>query len=409
MISTTRSPPSASPNLPPKRQVAILATIGVVLVALLFGLPALLSLLTPKPPPPPAAPPAGTFIVTPEQMAALKVAPVQALGFRPGVETEGKVATNDDRTTQVFSPYSGRAIQVMAKIGDVVHAGQPLFAVEASEFAQGQSDLAGAAAQLKIAKAAEARQRELYSANGAALKDYMQSQADLVNAQAALAAVRNRLKILGQTDAQIKALENRPQDQTETAQSIVTSPIDGVVTQRSIGVGQNIGSVTNGGPSPAFVVSNLSTVWLVGNLREIDADRAKVGQAVEVRVAALPDRVFTAKVDYVSPSVDPVSRRVTVRAVVSNPDGQLKPEMFASFSLFTGTETKSVGVPEQAVIYEGSEARVWVARSATLLELRNITTGQTQNGMVQVTSGLAQGDKVVTSGALFIDRASKGD
>ena len=216
MISTTRSPPSASPNLPPKRQVAILATIGVVLVALLFGLPALLSLLTPKPPPPPAAPPAGTFIVTPEQMAALKVAPVQALGFRPGVETEGKVATNDDRTTQVFSPYSGRAIQVMAKIGDVVHAGQPLFAVEASEFAQGQSDLAGAAAQLKIAKAAEARQRELYSANGAALKDYMQSQADLVNAQAALAAVRNRLKILGQTDAQIKALENRPQDQTET-------------------------------------------------------------------------------------------------------------------------------------------------------------------------------------------------
>ena len=409
MISTTRSPPSASPNLPPKRQVAILATIGVVLVALLFGLPALLSLLTPKPPPPPAAPPAGTFIVTPEQMAALKVAPVQALGFRPGVETEGKVATNDDRTTQVFSPYSGRAIQVMAKIGDVVHAGQPLFAVEASEFAQGQSDLAGAVAQLKIAKAAEARQRELYTANGAALKDYMQSQADLVNAQAALAAVRNRLKILGQTDAQIKALENRPQDQTETAQSIVTSPIDGVVTQRSIGVGQNIGSVTNGGPSPAFVVSNLSTVWLIGNLREVDASRAQVGQAVEVRVSALPDRVFTAKVDYVSPSVDPVSRRVTVRAVVSNPDGQLKPEMFASFSLFTGTETKSVGVPEQAVIYEGSEARVWVARSATLLELRNITTGQTQNGMVQVTSGLAQGDKVVTSGALFIDRASKGD
>ena len=395
--------------MPTGRQITILVTVGVVVIALLFGLPALLSLMAPKPPPPPAAPPAGTFLVTPEQMAALKVMPVQAIGFRPGLETEGKVATNDDRTTQVFSPYSGRALQVMAKIGDVVHAGQPLFAVEASEFAQGQSDLAGAVAQLKVAKAAEARQRELYSANGAALKDYMQSQADLVNAQAALAAVRNRLKILGQTDAQIKALENRPQGKTETAQSIVTSPIEGVVTQRSIGVGQNIGSVTNGGASPAFVVSNLSTVWLIGNLREVDASRAQVGQAVEVRVAALPDRVFTAKVDYVSPSVDPVSRRVTVRAVVSNPDGQLKPEMFASFSLFTGTETKSVGVPEQAVIYEGSEARVWVARSATLLELRNITTGQTQNGMVQVTSGLAQGDKVVTSGALFIDRASKGD
>jgi cobalt-zinc-cadmium efflux system membrane fusion protein len=189
----------------------------------------------------------------------------------------------------------------------------------------------------------------------------------------------------------------------------VSSPINGVVIQRAIGVGQNLGSVTNGGSTAAFQVSDLSTVWLVGNVREVDSPLAKVGQPIQVSVTALPGRVFNAKVDYVAPTVDPVSRRVTVRAAIANPDGVLKPEMFASFSLTTGGVSTAVGVPADAVIYEGDTARVWVAKSGGLLELRQVRTGETQNGLVQVTSGLSPQDRVVTGGALFIDRASKGD
>jgi len=409
MDDTTRFRPPLAREMPVRRQAIVLSAVTAAVIAVLFGLPALGQLFAAKPPPPPAAPPAGTFRVTREQWDALRTIQVHSTSFRPGVETEGKIATNDDRTTQVYSPYSGRVTRVFAKVGDVVRAGQPLFAIDGAEFVQGQNDLAAAHAQLTLTRAAEARQHALYDVNGAALKDWQQSQTDLANAETALAAVRNRLRILGQSDAQIAALESRPLSRGISAETIVASPISGVVVQRAVGVGQNLGSVTNGGTTAAFVVSDLSTVWLVGNVREVDSTQARLGQPIEVRVAALPGRVFAAKVDFVSPTVDPVSRRVTVRAVIANPDGMLKPEMFASFSLVTGGETSAVGVPEEAVIYEADTARVWVARSGGLLELRNIQTGETQNGLVEVTSGLSPSDRVVTGGALFIDRASKSD
>jgi cobalt-zinc-cadmium efflux system membrane fusion protein len=399
----------APAGLPRRTQLAILAVAALAALFLLYGVPALGRLFAPKPPPPPAAAPPGTFVATDEQWATLRFITISTTGFRSQAETDGKIATNDDHTTQVFSPYSGRVIRVLAKAGDQVRAGQPLFVVQAAEFAQGQADLATALAQVKLTEAAEARQRELFKSNGAALKDWQQSQADFATAKANLEAVRNRLRILGESDAQIAALERSLDGKATAAEAVVTSPIAGVVTQRAVGVGQNVGSVTNGGTNPAFVVSDLSSVWLVGNLREADAPAARVGQTVEVRTQALPGQVFTAKVDYVSPTVDPLTHRVAVRATIPNPGGLLKPEMFASFTLVTDGVTNSIGVPEDAVIFEGDTARVWVAHPGHALELRQIKAGRVVDGVVEVVSGLQPGERVVTSGSLFIDRAAQGD
>lgn len=402
------SSPKPSRPLPLRTQVGLLAAIAVGALFLLFGLPALSNLFAAKPQPEPQAPP-GTFVATDQQWATLRFATVSLTGFRSQTETEGKIAANDDRTTQVFSPFSGRVTRVFAKAGDRVRAGQPLFVVQAAEFAQAQSDLATAVAQLKLTQAAEARQAELVKANGAAVKDWQQSQADLATATGNLQNVRSRLRILGQSDAQIAAEERGAPAKGAGAETIVASPIDGVVTQRNIGEGQNIASVSNGGTTPALVVSDLSTVWLVGDLRDADVSRAKPGQIAEVRTPALPGRVFTAKVDFVSPIVDPNTHRVPVRATIANPDGLLRPDMFASFTLFTDGTVQSVGVPEDAVIFEGDTARVWVAHGGHALELRQIKTGRTTDGVVEVLSGLQPGEQVVTSGSLFIDRAAQGD
>lgn len=393
-------------GMPKERQWAILGVAALVVLALFFGVPWLVGLFAPKPPPAPAAPPAGTFVATDEQWATLRFYTVSAQGFRSQAVTDGKIATDDDHTTQVFSPFSGRVTKVFAKAGDTVKAGQPLFAVQATEFVQAQSDLVAAVTQLKIATTADERQHELIKASGAALKDVQQADADLANAKAALAAVRGRLNVLGMGDSQISALENGAG--AKGAETIVSAPIGGVITQRAIGIGQNIGSVTNGGANPAFVVSNISTLWLLGNLREDDAPNARIGQTAEVRVEALPDRVFTAKINFVSPTVDPVTHRVAVRGEIANPGGVLKPEMFASFTLVTSDATSAIGVPEAAVIYEGDTARVWVAHDGRALELRQIKAGRTENGLVEVLSGLQAGERVVTSGSLFIDRAAQG-
>jgi len=127
-----------------------------------------------------------------------------------------------------------------------------------------------------------------------------------------------------------------------------------------------------------------------------------------VRVLAYPGKTFRAKLSWVSPAVDPNTRRIPVRAEVENEDDVLIPGMFATFSIRTGDDLAAPGVPLAAVVYEGEKAHVWVLRDDGLMALREVQAGRVQDGMVEVKDGLAAGEKIVTSGSLFIDRAAEG-
>jgi cobalt-zinc-cadmium efflux system membrane fusion protein len=351
---------------------------------------------------------------------------VKLIDFPHAEDTDGKIANDDDLTTPVFSPYTGRVVKLYARAGDVVHQGDPLFAVLAAEFAQGQSDLISAVATLKTARAQltlteanEKRQHELFLAHGAAQKDWQQAQVDLANAQGGfntaqigLAAVRNRLRILGKTDQQIDAVEQAVDVQKLDPVGIVFAPIDGIVVQRQVGLGQNIVSAASGnGSAQQFQIGNLSKVWMLANVREENAPNVHLGDPVEVTVLSYPGRVFSGKITRVSPTIDPVLHRLPVWAEVDNPDGILKPEMFARFRIINGpSQGPSPAVPDRSVVYEGASAHVWLANPADkTLAIRQIKVGRTLAGEVQVVDGLKAGDQVVTSGAVFIDRAAAGD
>ena len=399
---------TSTPRLSKRRQTSILIAITAALVVILLLFQGVAALLRRPPPPPPPAGAPGTFKPTAEQWDNLSFAPVQQVDLGGVAATDGKIAADDDHTTQVFSPYSGRVTQVFAKMGDHVAAGAPLFAVQASEYVQAGSDLVAAENQLKVATAAAARQQALYKISGAALKDVQQSQADLANAQANLTSVRNRLRILGKSDAEINALQAAHAAPAE-GELLARSPIAGVVTQRAVGVGQNVGSITTGSGNALFTVSNLSTVWLVANVREADAEALHLGSRIVAHPTALPGRAFAGTVNFVAPSVDPNTRRITVRGTIANPGGELLPEMFADVDIATSAPVETLAVPENAVVYDGDEARVWVARPGKSLELRKISAGRTQNGKVEVLGGLNAGDQVVTAGSVFIDRAATND
>jgi cobalt-zinc-cadmium efflux system membrane fusion protein len=364
----------------------------------------------------------GIFRPTREEWAGLRVERVESRVFRPEEIAEGNIAIDDDLTTLVFSPYSGRVTRVIAKLGDRLEAGAPLLAVEATELAQGQNDFVTAVSNLKTAKAqvalaqnVEKRQHELYKANGGALKDWQQAQTDLTAAQnnlraneAALAAVRNRLRILGRSEAELASLEVAPGERTD-ATALVRAPVGGIVTQRQIGLGQNIQSVAAGASGSVFTIGDLSTVWMIANVREADAPGMRAGLPVEVSVPAYPSRVFAAAISWVGTSIDPNTHRLPIRADVENRDGALKPMMFARFRIVTGEAKETPAVPVSAVIYEGDTAHVWVATDDGTLAARDIRAGQMNDGSVQVLSGLTGGEAVVTRGALFIDRAAQGD
>ena len=360
----------------------------------------------------------GAFRPSETQWTSLKLTPVRQVSFRDERATDGKIAINEDTTTPVFSPYSGRVTRLIAKPGDRVERGAPLFAIDASEFVQGQNDLVTAVAgvekassRLTLAQTVEKRQRDLLAIRGGALKDLEQAQSDLVSAQGdlrsaeiALAAARNRLRILGRADEEIARLEKVDRI---GAESIVAAPIAGTVIQRKVGLGQYI---TVGATDPVFTVGDLSTVWLVANVRESDAPKMKVGASVEVSVLAYPGRVFNARLAYVAPALDPNTRRLPVRAEIHNPDRELLPEMFASFRIVSGESRLMPAVPQDAVVYEGAQARVWVARpNQKSVVTRPIEVGATTNGLVEVRKGVSVGDTVVASGTLFIDRAATRD
>jgi cobalt-zinc-cadmium efflux system membrane fusion protein len=351
--------------------------------------------------PPPAAV-VGSFHPTAQQLKTLTVEVVAARAFVSEERTEGKIAVNADRATPVYSPFSGRITHVIANLGDVVAQGAPLASIDASEFSQGLNDLRSAGAQLKLARLAETRKHALYDIKGGSLADWQQAQADLAAADTALNAARSRLRILGNSDAQIDRLADTQRFEPATT---IVAPIHGIVVDRQIGPGQYAQS---GAATPLYTIADLSSVWLVANVREADAARVQRGQTAEVRVLAYPDRTFTARVVYVAPTIDPSSHRLTVRAVIDNADGALKPEMFASFVILTSQSQQSPAVPEGAVVYEGEAAHVWVLQNDGTLVIRPIHAGRTNGGYVEILEGLKAGDQVVTKGSLFIDRAAAG-
>src|SRR3981189_1219479 len=293
------------------------------------------------------------YTPTPAEWASLTIQPVTERAFRAEHVTEGKVAVDEDRSTPVFSPYAGRVTKLLARPGDSVTQGQPLFVIEAADTVQAQNDLIGtmtglnkARSALDLAQLQHKRAKDLFEGKAVPLKDYQQAEATLIQAQndlrstqTALEAARNKLRILGFTDEIIAAFQGKGRLNPETTRF---APIAGTVVQRKIGPGQYVNS---GASDPVFVIGDLSTVWLTAFVRETEASTVVVGQELTFNLLALPGRTLTGRINYVAAAIDPATRRLMVRATVDNASGQLKPEMFASVTIYAPGDQPSVGVP----------------------------------------------------------------
>ena len=357
----------------------------------------------------------GSFRLSPTETRLLRVESVAARAFRPERVAEGRIAFNEERSTPVFAPYTGRVVRALAQPGQQVAAGDVLFEIETTDLTGAANDLlaaldaaAKARNQIDLYTRNATRQRDLFAAKAAARRDVEQANADLANAQAdqrtaeaTLAAARDRLRVLGRDAAAIAEIERTRRVNAVVA---VTAPLAGTVVQRRIGPNQWLNA---GGSDPIYTIADLSEMWLVAGVREMDAPLVQVGQSVQVSVDALPGRTFQARVANVATGLDAGTRRLTVRAAVQDPDHLLKPEMFASFRIAVGEERSAVAVPAGALIHRGATTSLWEALGEDRFVMRSVRTGMQSDGMVQVTEGLNAGARIVTGGALFIDRAAQ--
>ncbi len=348
---------------------------------------------------------------TPDQMRQLSIVKVERFAFRVQKSAVGQIAYNEDTSTIVLTPFPGRVTRLLARIGDEVKRGDPLFEIDSpevvlpqNEFVAALTALTKARSQLALAEISEKRAKDLFEGKAGPLKELQTAAAQLVAAQndlrsaeAALEAGRNRLRILGRSDAQVTALQQ--QGAIDRTASIV-APIDGTVIARKVGPGQY---VRGDSPEPLYSIADLSTMWLKAYVPESDISHIQVGQEIEVKVTALPQRTFRARITVIGSASDATTRRVVVRSEITNLDRALKAEMFANFKISAGPDEPTPAVPSESVIREGDAAWVWVEREPMVFVRRKVALGMEQNARVQIRSGLSVGEAVVARGAIFVD------
>lgn len=318
---------------------------------------------------------------------------VEAVRTTPegGVEATGRVAFDDARVSRVASPLSGRVLQLVARPGDRVRRGQALLLIASPDAEAAVADLTAAQADLQLAEKGLERARRLWQEQAIPRKDLQQAEGDAVKARAAVARAHARLDVLGIDPAASGAGVTR---------FTLRSPIDGLVVERPALTGMEVRADSG---TPLVTVADLRRIWVLADVYERDLGRVAVGQQAEVRLAAYPGEVFTGEVTHVGELVDPATRTVKIRVEVANEALRLKPEMFARVSVAAGPEARTVlTVPVEAVLSDGAASAVVVAQEGGRFEKRTIEAGPESDGRVQVLAGLQPGERVVTSGALFL-------
>jgi cobalt-zinc-cadmium efflux system membrane fusion protein len=376
-----------------------------------------------------SAPPVGSETSTtgpaatpPIQNSGIEVEIVTPQPLEGSISATGKILVMEDRVASIGPVHDGRIVKMYAGQGSVVSKGQKLADLESADIDQAEADYLKAltdhesarrtsAAEVKFNQATYDRVKLLYDKEITARKNLQQAEHDLEVAKAnaansieetrvALVSARRHLLILGLKDSTIDSLNNKP---GLAAVFSLTSPISGTVIERNGTIGATVGSDAN-----LFKIMDLSSVWVDANVFEKDLERVRLGQAVKVSVAAIPDSAFFGRVILVSSVVDPDTRTVKVRTEVLNRDGRLKPDMFANVEIVTAAHRTAISIPLSAVLDDGGKSVVFVA-DGNEYKKKEVTLGLKSDDRVEITGGISEGDKVVVKGNYLLLEKSKGD
>jgi len=305
------------------------------------------------------------------------------------VTLPGRVSFDEDHTQRVASPIDGRAVSIVAKLGDKVRAGQPLVELSSPSVGLLQADAQKALSDLALAEKAQDRVHKLQAEGAVAEKEVAQADNDYHKARSDSA----------RTTAQLKSLGVSPTDPAVNV--ALRSQIAGVVVERNVLVGQEVRADQ---ASPLITVSSLDTVWVIADAYEQDLSLVSEGDPVTIRVPAYPGETFPGKIGHVGDVVDATTRSVKIRCVVDNKTHRLKPEMFAKVDVLNAAGHKLTLVPAQAVLNDGDKSLVIVASEGNMFRPRRVDVGPEVDGKVRVLGGVRPGEKIVTDGAIFMKR-----
>ena len=329
-----------------------------------------------------SAMPVGTVQITPEkqQLIGVKYGDVERTGGFRTIRAQGKVAFDETRIQHIHTKVEGWIDQVFVDYtGQLVQKGQPLITVYSPDMLASQREL------LLAAKA----------------RDTMKNNplpAAFDQSESLLEAARRRLELWDLSESQINQVLRTGQPIKNVT---LYSPIAGYVTDRKAFPQLRVMPETD-----LYTIVDLSRVWIMADLFEYEAPNIHVGESARVSVEAAPGRTFSARINYIQPQVDPMTRTLKVRLDMDNPGLLLKPDMFANVE-FRIDVPVHLSVPADAVLDAGERKTVFVDRGSGFFEPRQVITGQRDGDRIQILSGLTGGERIVTSGNFLIDSESQ--
>jgi cobalt-zinc-cadmium efflux system membrane fusion protein len=320
-------------------------------------------------------------------------------------EAPGVLSLDETRTARIGSMVEGKIVSAVAQVGDRVVPGTVLAEIHShvlhdawADYRKAKAERTRRSTELRYAVQAEQRAQRLYADKAISLQEVQRAQVDRVAAQQALATANTELRRSEEAleHLGITALGQDPRG--EAGEQIpVKSPLAGAVLEKNVTNGT---AVTPG--AQLFVVSDLSTLWALAEVDETRLPYIKVGLPVAIRVAAYPGETFPGTVIFIGDTLDPKTRRVTVRCRVPNQYGRLKPQMYATLA-FGEAEARSVPVvPSQAVQELDGKSVVFTVDGAGKFSAREVATGPESEGWTEIRSGVQPGEKIVTTGSFLL-------
>jgi multidrug efflux pump subunit AcrA (membrane-fusion protein) len=389
-----------------------------------------------------------------EPIVEVEVAPSERVEMREYVEAGGTLNALPGHEASFSSASAGRASRVLVQVGQHVRAGQTMAELDRSVLAaqvrqaqatlqqakstaaqartisgapsqtiasdqikQAEAVLGTARANETLAQSNLARQRRLFERGIAPRKDVddAETQAKVTaeaahQAESALTAARvNATRGIGDARTQASVTAGAVEAaqaaldmaRAQFALAAIRSPIAGTVTKRAINDGESVDPAT-----PAFEVIDSASLDLVANMPAGYLDRIKTGDMASVHVESLPDKEFTGGVVQVAPAVDSQTNTVAVRVRLANPSGELKSGLYATAHIAVQIHQNAIVVPDSALVIEGDDSFVFVPKGDKV-EKRKVTVGIRGDKRAEITEGLKEGERVVTTGAFGLGDGTK--
>jgi cobalt-zinc-cadmium efflux system membrane fusion protein len=325
-----------------------------------------------------------TFVLSESMLKTTTTAPAKTEPVKNELSFYGKITADNNKHIDVYPLVGGNVIKVNVELGDFVTKGQTLATIKSTDIADFEKQRIDAKNDLLVAKKNLKVSQELFEGKLNSERDVLEAKGQVEKAQSQQNRVDETYKIYNIKEGSIYQ---------------VTAPISGFITQKSINQDMLL---RNDRSENIFDIADISEVWAVANVNEIDINKVKLGTMADVTTLSYPDKVFKGRVDKIFNVIDPETKAIKAIIKLQNKDLLLKPDMNASIKLSFNEEKSMIAIPSSAIIFDKSKNFVMIFKDRHNIETRQVEVYRQVGTTTYISNGLKENESVITNNQLFI-------